>query len=109
MNKKGFGLISALVLLVIFSFLSINIIQNQNYSSKIDTLKYLKLQSKIYMYNVKEFIRKNNYKQISNYKLNDNRFLLEIKKEDLNNSTKYHIYIKTNNDIPISTYENIIK
>jgi len=79
MSKKGFGLISVLVLLVTFSFLSINIAQNKAYSSKIDSLKYLALQATIYMYDVKQFIIKND-DEINSFKLEDKRFSLYIKK-----------------------------
>ena len=109
MSKKGFGLISVLILLVIFSFLSINIVQNQTYSSKIDTLKYLNLQANIHMYSIKKFILNNDEETIDSYKLNDERFYLEIKKEDINETIKYHIYLKTKDNSHISSYESIIK
>jgi len=109
MSKKGFGLISVLILLVIFSFLSINIVQNQTYSSKINTLKYLNLQSTIHMYNIKKFILKNDDEKISKFNLDDERFSLNIRKEDVNDSVKYHIYIKTKDSTNISSYDSIIK
>ena len=109
MSKKGFGLISVLVLLVTFSFLSINILQNKAYSSKIDRLKYLSLQATIYMYNVKQFIIKNDDYEINNFKLEDERFSLDIKKEDLDDKFKYHIYIKTADNTKVSNYGSVIK
>jgi hypothetical protein len=97
--KKSFGLLSVLILLIIFSFLSINIIQNQNFSSQIDRLKYLQLQALIYMKNIKNNI---------SYNPNDKRFKIKITSEDINNTaTKYNIYI-SNEENHISLYDNII-
>ncbi|HIP13210.1 MAG TPA: hypothetical protein EYG97_01935 [Arcobacter sp.] len=109
MSKKGFGLISVLILLVVFSFLSVNIVQSQAYSSKIDTLKYLSLQANIHMYTVKQFIIENDDVGIDNFKLDDERFSLDIKKEDLTDTSKYHIYIKTVDDTKVSNYDSVVK
>lgn len=110
MIKKGFGLLSVLILLVVFSFLSINIVQNQTFSSKIDTLKYLHLQAIIYISNVKKYIQNNSDEQIQTYNLDDDRFILLIQSEDINSSTiLYHISLKTNDDTHIAVYDSLVK
>jgi len=97
--KKSFGLLSVLILLVIFSFLSLSIIQNKNFSSQIDRLKYLQLQASIYMNNIKNNL---------SYNPRDNRFDITINQEDINSSsTKYHIYI-TNTQNHITLYDTKI-
>ena len=107
--KKGFGLLSVLVLLIIFSFLSINIIQNNNFSSNIDKLKYLHLQANIHIVNIKKYIINHTNSDINNFILNDNRFDLRIDSEDINSSKKYHIHLKTVDEMHISIYDNVLK
>ncbi|MCK5293222.1 MAG: hypothetical protein KAJ49_01125 [Arcobacteraceae bacterium] len=107
--KKGFGLLSVLILLVIFSFLSINIVQNHNFSSNIDKLKYLHLQANIHMSNIKKYIAEHSSAEIELYQLNDDRFNLILEKEDIGSSIKYHLYLKTIDDTHISIYTTILK
>jgi len=98
--KKAFALLIVLGLLISFSFLSINIIQNRTYSNQIDKLKYLELQAKIHMKYIKENIT-------NNPQINDDRFNLKIIQEN-NDSKTYHIYLKTKELNHISLYEKII-
>ena len=48
-TKKAYALLSALILIVIFSYLSIKIVQNNYFANKINHLKYIELQAKIYL------------------------------------------------------------
>jgi hypothetical protein len=108
--KKSFGLIGVIFLILIFSFLSVNIVQNQTFSNKIDQLKYLHLQANIHINHLKKYIKTHTKAQISTYSLDDDRFILFIQAEDINNSTvKYHLNIKTKDDTHISIYDSIIK
>jgi len=108
-SKKAFGLLSVLILVLIFSYLSISIIQNHTLSSKIDTIKYLHLQANIHMFKIKKYITTHNNSQINNYILADDRFILTVHINDINISTKiYHIHLK-NEENTINIYENIIK
>jgi len=111
-QKRGFLLLSVIILMVTFSYLSISIIQNQTFSSQIDKLKYLAIQAKIHMDKVENFIDKtNNELEILNYKLGDERFDLKIKSEqqDTNSSQiTYHITVKSK-DEPVTLYKKIIK
>lgn len=112
-QKRGFLLLSVIILVVTFSYLSISIIQNQTFSSQIDKLKYLEIQEKIHFDNIKQYIDKTNTESlILAYKLNDTRFDLIIKSEhseDLNNSKiTYHITIQSK-DEHVTFYQTIIK
>lgn len=102
--KKSFALITTLFLLVVFSYLSINIIQNKNYSNQIDKIKYLTIQASIHMRYIKQNIS-------SNINLNDDRFILNIIVQKNETNTTYHIYLKTKNELDahISIYEKVIK
>lgn len=100
--KKSFALLSTLIVLVIFSYLSINIIQNKTYSSQINKLKYLEIQGQIHLKYIKQNI-------LNNPIINDNRFDLKIYQDLNKTNTIYHIYLKTKDDSHISFYEKIIK
>jgi len=102
LSYKAFGLISVLVLLVVFSYTSIFIIQNKTFSSNINKLKYLEIQAKIYLYNIQ------NSNDIKNYILNDDKFLLDIQEEDYNSTNfLYYITIKAKNE-PLRLCKTII-
>jgi len=92
-KNKAFILITSLFILVLFSFLSITIIKNKTYSSKIDTLKYLEIQAKIHIKYIKNQLTigiKSN-----EININDARYTLKI--IDINNSY-YDIYLYHNNE-----------
>jgi ribonuclease HIII len=97
---RSFALLSTIVLVVIFSYLSINIIQNKSYNNQINKEKYLEIQGQIHL---KQIIKNINH----NPNIQDDRFVFD-KYED-NNS--YHIYIKSKDilDAHISLYQKIDK
>ena len=86
--KKSFILLSTLFILIIFSYLSVTIIQNQAYSDKINTLKYYEIQALIHLKYIKQKL-KNNI-PINKISINDNKYTLHIIKKD----TYYFINIK---------------
>ena len=96
--KKSFSLLTTLILVVAFSFLSIKIIQNQNFSNEIDKLKYFEIQGKLHILKAKN--------DPQNFTLDDTRFSIDIHTKNENNNTIYHIYLKANN-YPISLYEKV--
>ena len=113
-NKKGFLILSVIILMVTFSYLSIQIVQNQTFSSQIDKLKYLEIQAKIYMTKCEKYIdQTNNESLILSYKIDDERFNCKIESEKITDSngsitTSYHITIKAK-DEPVTLYKQIIK
>ncbi len=70
-QKRGFLLLSVIILLVTFSYLSISIIQNQTFSSQIDKLKYLEIQAKIHIGTIEKYINEIQFlkKQVNAEKL----------------------------------------
>lgn len=96
--KKSFSLLTTLLLVVLFSFLSVKIIQNQTFSTQVDKLKYLELQGKVHLEKIKTFIQNDS---IKNFVLNDDRYELNYSFEG--NLT--HIYIKAKNE-PVTIYES---
>lgn len=113
-HKKGFLILSVIFLMFAFSYYSIQIVQNQTFSSQIDTLKYLEIQAKIHLKKYENYIQYTNEESlILNYKIDDDRFVYTVKSEhnlDENSSetTSYHITIKAK-DEPITLYKKIIK
>ncbi len=112
--KKGYLLLSVIFFLFAFSYYSIQIVQNQTFSSQIDTLKYLEIQAKIHLQKYEKYIQ-NTYEEalILDYKIDDQRFDFKIKSEEIEDengskSTNYHITIKAK-EVPVTLYQKIIK
>ena len=102
--KKSFSLFITIILVMLFSTLSISILETKVISTNIDKLKYLNIQANIHLKYVKEYINTHTNDEILELNLNDNRFDLNINSFNENNITKYHIYIKTVDKTPISIY-----
>ncbi|MBI3874239.1 MAG: hypothetical protein HY307_04490 [Arcobacter sp.] len=109
-SKGGFSLLTTLIVMTVFAYLSISIIQNQAFSSQIDKLKYLEIQSKIHLQNYEKYILTHQKDEILQYKPDDNRFNFKILVEDINGSLEkdYHIYIQSKND-NVSMYQKVRK
>jgi len=103
-KSKAFILISSLFILVLFSYLSIHIIQNNSYKSKINILKYYEIQSLIHIKYIKEQLLLNI--PINKIIINDNRFNINIISFESNNSLKYDIYISSKSN-HISIYDTL--
>ncbi|MEA3513780.1 MAG: hypothetical protein U9R37_09285 [Campylobacterota bacterium] len=105
--KKSFALISTIFLVVLFSFFSLSILENDVFSSNLNKLKYLHIQANIHMNFVKEFVKNNNNIDIDSFMLDDERFNLNIYNEI--NTTIYHISISTKDETPIRLSQKVIK
>lgn len=103
--NKAFILLTSLFILILFSFLSINIIQNKSYSSKIDTIKYYEIQARIHMKFIHEKLKHNI--SIQNIDINDSRYNFSISKiKHSNNNISYNIYLQHKIE-HISLYSNL--
>ena len=80
--KKAFILLSTLFILILFSYLSINIIQNQSFNIKLDNLKYFELQALIHLKYIKQQLK--NYIPIDKIVINDNRYTINITQKNNN-------------------------
>ncbi len=103
-SKKSFSLFITIILVMIFAALSISIVETKVTSSNIDKLKYLNLQANIHLEYVKEYISTHTTDEVLSLNLDDSRFDLSISSFEENNISKYHIYIKTIDETPISIY-----
>jgi type II secretory pathway pseudopilin PulG len=99
-KKGGFSILATLIVVLIFSYLSISIINNQTFTSQIDKLKYLEIQSSLHILNLENFIKTHSKDEILNYKLTDDRFILQTTYDDNNGSLikNYYIKVSSKND-----------
>jgi hypothetical protein len=95
--KKAVALFITLLLVVSFSFISLQLLQTISFSNNIDKLKYYNLQTMIHIDRIKSHYQ--NYQNFDNFTLNDERYDLQIFKE--NNIT--HLYLQLKNE-PIRRY-----
>jgi hypothetical protein len=108
--KKSFALLTTLLLVVVFSFLSVRIVETNLMSSNLNKLKYLHLNAIIYMDTIIEFIHLHNDFEIENFEnaWNDERFTISINKED-SNSSIYYTSIETVDESHIRLSQKVIK
>lgn len=108
--RKSFALLTTLLLLIIFSLLSVRIVETNLFGSNLNKLKYLNLQATIYKDNIIEYINTHENEEIRDFvsKWNDTRFIIDVVNDDTNSSI-YYISIKTNDDSHIRLSQKIIK
>ena len=94
--KKSFALLSTLILLFIFSLMSVRLVETNLLSSNLNSLKYLHLQATIYMNSIKEFIITHTPEEIETFVTDwsDGRFIVKIV-VDQNDNTLYYYSIET--------------
>jgi len=81
--KKAYALLIVVFLLVIFSLLSVRVVENISLSNNINKLKYFNIQANIHMAKIAKYINTHSKQEILQLDtttfLNDNRFELIIK------------------------------
>ena len=107
-SKKSFILFTTMILLIVFAKYSLVIVENNVFSSNLNKLKYLHLQAKIHIRNIKSQLINNDY-NISKITFNDVRFDFKVIKKDENNQIKYYITIKTKDESPIRLVNIVTK
>jgi hypothetical protein len=108
--KKSFALLTTIILVMLFSFISIRLIETNLLSSNLNKLKYLHLQANIYIDRMSKYIISHNDLEIYEYKNNwqDERFSINIIKDE-NNDSIYYISIKTSDNSHVRLSQKIIK
>jgi len=108
--KKSFALLTTILLVILFSFVSLRIVETNLLSSNLNKLKYLHLQATIHFDDIKEYIKNHNDSEITNYlnNWNDNRFVVNLHNDDTNSSI-YYLSIKSSDDSHIRLSQKIIK
>lgn len=102
--KKSFSLLMTLVLISVFSYLLIYIMQTKSIQSKNLQNQYLYIQAKNHMSFFKEYLKSIDLKDINNLKIDDDIFDIyaNINKEKIDMFVKAKSY-------DISIYESLIR
>ena len=108
--KKSFALFTTIILVFIFSFMSIRIVETNLLASNLNKLKYLHLQATIYFDKVNEYVKKHSEVEILEYQdlWNNETFQIKIIQDDTNSSI-YYTSIETIDDSHIRLSQKIIK
>jgi len=108
--KKSFALLTTILLVILFSFLSIRMVETNLMSSNLNKLKYLHLQSTIHMDTIIEYVKTHTNEEITEYKStwNDDRFSIMITTDE-SNSSIYYISIEISDESHIRLSQKIIK
>jgi len=93
--KKSFALLSTLLLVIVFSLISIRVVETNLLSSNLNSLKYLHLQAIIYIDTINQYIKTHSSSEIEEYQnsWSDTRFSIRIIQDS--NSSVYYSSIKT--------------
>jgi len=108
-SKRSFALFITLFLVVLFGILSYKIMENNVFSSNLNKLKYLHLQANIHLDYIKNYISSHSEIEIDDFTLNDDRYILNIVKKDVNGTISYYIGLNTSDDTPIRLSDKVIK
>ncbi len=103
MTRKAFGLLITILLVFIFSILSLWIVENKVMSSNIDKYKYIHIQAKLHMNYIVEYITK--YNQAPSWDINSD-YQVEVIHEE--NSNTFDIFITPKEDIDIRLHHKLI-
>ena len=108
--KRSFALLTTILLVILFSFISIRIVETNLFSSNLNKLKYLHLQATIHIDVIIEYIKTHTNEEIIEYKnsWNDERFSINIIQDD-SNSSVYYTSIETVDESHIRLSQKIIK
>ena len=104
--KRAFTLFSTLILLVIFSFLIINIFEVKSLSSSNIVNKYQYIQGKNHLLFLEQYLRNSSLEGVNNIEIVDNDFKIQAYIED--KITKFSIQMQVKaNKFNISLVKNI--
>jgi len=108
--KKSFALLTTILLIFVFTFISIRVVETNLLSSNLNTLKYLHLQASIHSDTINEFVKMHTSSEIQDFEDNwsNNRFEIQITPDDTNSSV-YYTSIETIDNSHIRLSQKIIK
>jgi len=108
--KKSFALLTTILLVILFSFLSIRMVETNLMSSNLNKLKYLHLQATIHIDGIIEYVKTHTDVEITEYQneWNDEQFSITISKDE-SNSSIYYTSIETIDESHIRLSQKIIK
>ncbi len=105
--KKSYTLLISVVLITVFSFLTISILETKSLRSTNLSNQYLYIQGKNHLEFFKSYINQIELKDISHLEIKDDYFDINAKIENKNSTFTIDIFVKAK-DFDISLYERII-
>ena len=106
--KKSYTLLISIVLLTIFSYLSISILETKSLRSTNLSNQYLYIQGKNHLEFFKSYIKDLELKNISHLEIKDDLFDIYAKVEPKNSTFIIDIFVKAK-DYDVSLYEKVVK
>jgi len=106
--KKSYTLLITIVLITVFSFLAISILETKSLRSSNLSNQYLYIQGKNHLVFFKEYLINSDLKDITSLEIKDDFFNITAKIEQKNSTFIIDIFVKAK-DYDISLYERVIK
>ena len=106
--RTAYSLLISIILITVFSYLAISILQTKSLRSENITNQYLYIQGKNHLEFFKDFIKNSNLEGINHLKFYDDLFDIYAKIEKKDSIFEIDIFVKAK-DYDISLYEKITK
>ena len=106
--KKSYTLLITIVLITLFSFLAISILQTKSLRAENLTNQYLYIQAKKHKNFLKDYLRSIDLEGITSLEIEDEIFKIYAKIEKNNSIFTIDIFVKAK-EFNISLYERVIK
>ena len=106
--KKSYTLLITIVLITLFSFLAISILQTKSLRAENLTNQYLYIQAKNHKNFLKDYLRNIDLEGITSFEVEDKIFNIYAKIEKNNSIFTIDIFVKAK-EFNISLYERVIK
>lgn len=106
--KKAYTLLITIILITLFSFLSISILQTKSLRNENLTNQYLYIQAKNHKNFLKDYLKSIDLNEIKDFEIKDDLFDIYAKIEKNNSIFTINIFVKAK-EYDISLHEKIIK
>jgi len=106
--KKSYTLLITIVLISLFSFLAISILQTKSLRAENLTNQYLYIQAKNHKNFLKDYLRSIDLEGITSFEIKDDIFNIYAKIEKNNSIFTIDIFVKAK-EFNISLYERVLK
>ena len=106
--KKSYTLLITIILISLFSFLAISILQTKSLRAENLTNQYLYIQAKNHKNFLKDYLRSIDLEGITSFEIEDEIFKIYAKIEKNNSIFTIDIFVKAK-EFNISLYERVLK
>ena len=106
--KKSYTLLITIILITIFSYLAVSILQTKSLRNVNLTNQYLYIQAKNHKNFLKDYLKSIDLNGINSFEIKDDLFNIYAKIEKNNSIFTIHIFVKAKN-YDISLYEKVVK